>query len=212
MCPHRFGCILPHGGPSSQCKFDSPIFFQPQHGRHSWLWISQSSWLDYVGIDWVGNLWTSSMSTALRCQYLTAVFDLWSQCVAHLWRGHQIFRRGCRQWTSRSQNLEVRPKYGPAPFLFAPHSNQLGWKAQPFGQWLEWCSAGQSRVQFQVLCDTIWCHHLDLFLHQCNCLLASGLMIGSPCQAQSVVSLWMELTTKGIYRHNHIIKGILSRF
>ena len=33
MCPHRFGCILPHSGPSSQCKNDSPIFFQPQRGR-----------------------------------------------------------------------------------------------------------------------------------------------------------------------------------
>ena len=48
MCPHRFGCILPHGGPSSLCKIDSLIFFQPQGGRHSWLWISQSSWLDYL--------------------------------------------------------------------------------------------------------------------------------------------------------------------
>ena len=33
-------------GQFSQCKIDSPIFFQPQRGRHSWLWISQSSWLD----------------------------------------------------------------------------------------------------------------------------------------------------------------------
>ena len=46
MCEHQFGCILPHVGPSSQCKIDSPIFFQPQRGRHSWLWFSQSSWLD----------------------------------------------------------------------------------------------------------------------------------------------------------------------
>ena len=40
MCEHQFGCILPHGGPSSQCKIDSLIFFQPQGGRH----ISPFSW------------------------------------------------------------------------------------------------------------------------------------------------------------------------
>ena len=28
-------------------KIESPIFFHAQGGRHSWLWISQSSWLDY---------------------------------------------------------------------------------------------------------------------------------------------------------------------
>ena len=47
MCEHQFVCIFPHGGPSSRWKIDSPIFFQPQRGRHSWLWFSQSSWLDY---------------------------------------------------------------------------------------------------------------------------------------------------------------------
>ena len=26
----------------------SPIFFQPQHGRHSWMWVSQPSWLGLV--------------------------------------------------------------------------------------------------------------------------------------------------------------------
>ena len=34
-------------GQFSQWKIDSPIFFQLQRGRHSWLWFSQSSWLDY---------------------------------------------------------------------------------------------------------------------------------------------------------------------
>ena len=28
-------------------KIESPIFFHAQGGRHSWLWISQSSWFDY---------------------------------------------------------------------------------------------------------------------------------------------------------------------
>ena len=27
MCAHQFGCVLPHGGPSSRWKIDSPIFF-----------------------------------------------------------------------------------------------------------------------------------------------------------------------------------------
>ena len=48
MFEHQFGCILPHGGPSSQWKIDSPIFFRSQGGCHSWLWFSQSSWLDYT--------------------------------------------------------------------------------------------------------------------------------------------------------------------
>ena len=26
----------------------SPIFFQSQHGRHSWMWVSQPSWLGLV--------------------------------------------------------------------------------------------------------------------------------------------------------------------
>ena len=32
--------------PSCQWKIDSPKFFHAQRGRHSWLWFSQSSWLD----------------------------------------------------------------------------------------------------------------------------------------------------------------------
>ena len=51
MCEHQFGCILPHGGPSSQWKIDSPIFFRSQGSCHSWLWFSQSSWLDYRPLD-----------------------------------------------------------------------------------------------------------------------------------------------------------------
>ena len=30
-------------------RMDSPKFFQPQRSRHSWLWISPSSRLDYLG-------------------------------------------------------------------------------------------------------------------------------------------------------------------
>ena len=45
---HSFECIWVCGGPFSQWKFDSPIFFQPQHGRHFCLWISQTSWLVYI--------------------------------------------------------------------------------------------------------------------------------------------------------------------
>ena len=47
ICPPTFGHFLVSFGQFSQWKIDSPIFFQPQGGRHSWLWISQSSWLDY---------------------------------------------------------------------------------------------------------------------------------------------------------------------
>ena len=32
--------------PSCQWKIDSPKSFHAQRGRHSWLWFSQSSWLD----------------------------------------------------------------------------------------------------------------------------------------------------------------------
>ena len=34
MCPPTFGRFLVSFGQFSQCKIDSPIFFQPQHGRH----------------------------------------------------------------------------------------------------------------------------------------------------------------------------------
>ena len=45
-------------GQFSLCKIDFSIFFQPQGGRHSWLWISQSSWLDYkcAHIHWTAML------------------------------------------------------------------------------------------------------------------------------------------------------------
>ena len=40
---HVPSSIWVHFGPCwpiVHCKIDSPIFFQPQHGRHSWLWLS----------------------------------------------------------------------------------------------------------------------------------------------------------------------------
>ena len=53
MCPHRFGCILPHGGgPSSQCKIDAPIFC-PEYvrfvikfakGAHYWSKLNWGEW------------------------------------------------------------------------------------------------------------------------------------------------------------------------
>ena len=59
MFEHQFGCILPHGGPSSQWKIDSPIFFRSQGGCHSWLWFSQSSWLDYIPLHFLMHQWCS---------------------------------------------------------------------------------------------------------------------------------------------------------
>ena len=47
ICPHPFKRLLVSGWSSSRWKFNSPRFFQPQHGRHSCLWISQTSWLVY---------------------------------------------------------------------------------------------------------------------------------------------------------------------
>ena len=80
MCPHRFGCILPHSGPSSQCKIDSPIFFQPQRGRHSWLWFSQSSWLDYIWVNFsVKKKSTLKSSTELdSAMYEFQILPFWN--------------------------------------------------------------------------------------------------------------------------------------
>ena len=47
MFPHQFGRFFAPSGPSSQWKFNSLKFFQPQRCRHSWLWISQPSRLGY---------------------------------------------------------------------------------------------------------------------------------------------------------------------
>ena len=47
MFPHQFGRFFAPSGPSSQWKFNSLKFFQPQGCRHSWLWISQPSRLGY---------------------------------------------------------------------------------------------------------------------------------------------------------------------
>ena len=41
ICPHPFEWLLVNDWLSSWWKSNSPRFFQPQHGRHSWLWISQ---------------------------------------------------------------------------------------------------------------------------------------------------------------------------
>ena len=49
ICSHPFECFSVSGWLSTQSKFNFPLFFQPQHGRHSCLWISQTSWLVYTG-------------------------------------------------------------------------------------------------------------------------------------------------------------------
>ena len=65
MCPHRFGCISPHGGgPSSQCKIDAPIFC-PEYvrfvikfakGAHYWSKLNweefqkSATWSGHVGL------------------------------------------------------------------------------------------------------------------------------------------------------------------
>ena len=48
MLFHRFGGFHDLSDPSSLWKFNSPKFFHAQGGRHSWLWFSQSSRLDYL--------------------------------------------------------------------------------------------------------------------------------------------------------------------
>ena len=48
MLFRRFGGFRDPGDPFSQWKIDSPKFFHAQGGRHSWLWFSQSSRLDYL--------------------------------------------------------------------------------------------------------------------------------------------------------------------
>ena len=154
--------------PSCQWKIDSPKFFHAQRGRHSWLWFSQSSWLDYLAqsikLPVVGILYLSSWNFA----FVLLVFCILSSSPS--WGRRPEL---CPLYLICKVDAQVMARDGAPRYIWMDNVTSTLCNLLWFDTYFISFRGGEkcNKVSSKAMCTILW---------YCNCLLAEFCRIFRP--------------------------------